>query len=151
MTSNASPLPQDALAYFESVAKCQIDAINARDLSIDSPAWAGCAPNFRAERGGMRGNQQRHWVDLQGLLDELKVITSRSPDYHVDLDECSVQPGATANSAMVHMPHAVTGDPPGVALCVVGVMAFERIERNWKLVRYWATMGPLGVDAMRQS
>lgn len=150
MTSDASALPEDAPSHFKSVAKRQIDAINARDLSIDSQAWAECAPNFRAERGGMRGNQQRYWVNLQGLLDELKVIITRSPDCHIDLNECSVQPGATADSAMFHMPHAVTGDPPGITLYVVGVMAFERIGGDWKLIRYWATMGPPGVDAMRQ-
>ena len=150
MTSEALPLSKDTIAYFEHIAQRQIDAINARDLSIDSPAWAACSKDFKAERGGMRGNQQKYRVDLQGLLDDLKEITARSPDYHINLNECTIQQGATAESAMIHASHAVTGDPPGIVLCVIGVMAFERIDNEWKLVRYWATMGPPGVDAMRQ-
>lgn len=147
----SSSLPRDAIAYFESVARSHVDAVNARDFSIHSPAWAACARDFEAARGGLRGNQQRYWVDIHGLLDELKAITTRSPDYHVVLHECSLQLGATADSALFHMPQAVTGDPPGITLYVVGVMAFEKIDGEWKLVRYWGTMGPPGFDAMRPS
>ncbi|KAF2160195.1 hypothetical protein M409DRAFT_60115 [Zasmidium cellare ATCC 36951] len=134
MSSDTSPLSKETIAHLQHIAQRQIDAINARDLSIDSPAWANCAKNFIAERGGMRGNQQKYRVDLQGLLDDIKAIIARSPNYHIDLNECSIQPGATADSAMLHAPHAVTGDPPGIVLCVMGVMAFEIIDNEWQLL-----------------
>lgn len=145
MTSNAS---SSTLALFQGIAKRQAAAINARDFDINSRAWADCASGFRAERGGMRGSQQRYWVDLEGLLNEMKEFTVKSPEYHMELEECTISPGATADSAMLHMPHAVTGDPPGISRCVIGVMAFEKVEGDWKLVRYWSTLGPPGIDAM---
>lgn len=150
MSSKTSTLPKEATEVFESIAHCIIDAINTRDLSIHSPAWANCAAHFMAERGGIRSDQQNRWVDLQGLLDDLKELTARYPEYHIKLNECSIRPGATDQSALFYALHAVTGDPPGIAMFVVGTMAFELIEGKWKLVRYWATMGPPAIDALEQ-
>lgn len=150
MGLDAAALPEDAIAQFEKIAQSQIDAINIRDLSPNAPAWRNCSPNFQCQRGGIRSDQQKRWVDLQGLLDDLKEITTSCPDYRVKLSECSVQAGATAHVATFYAPHAVTGDPPGLTMCVVGVMAFEKIAGEWKLTKYWATMGPSAIDAMIQ-
>lgn len=149
MDPQEQPPSADDVAHFEHVARTTLNAINTRDFSITSPAWASCAPNFRAERGGMRSNQQSRSVDLQGLLDDLKELTAKSPNYYVELNECSLHPGSTGQSALLYMPHTVSGDPPGLIMSVMGLMSFERIEGEWKFVRYWATMGP-PVDKMAQ-
>ncbi|EME43001.1 hypothetical protein DOTSEDRAFT_53940 [Dothistroma septosporum NZE10] len=102
------------------------------------------APVFRAQ-GDFPGQSQES--DLSGLLGTIKGIIGANPDHHMRILTLNANIEKPGNRASVYMTTEIHGVPVGVIRQNVAVLEFQRLDGQWRGVRYRGLRGMGGLQS----